>query len=120
MRASIIHQIDIVLVVGDGEEEVVKISCIIVCVVTYILAVALGYRVPWWIKGAGGHRWAQANVFKLLKYTGGEFIFMFVVIEQIFIWNIAWSWGIELNCKVATEFLLIEHENVLRLSSLIE
>jgi hypothetical protein len=46
MRASIIHQIDIVLIVGDGEEEVVKISCIIVCVVTYILAVALGYRVP--------------------------------------------------------------------------
>jgi hypothetical protein len=34
------------LVVGDGEEEVVKIHCTIVCVVTYILAVALGYRVP--------------------------------------------------------------------------
>jgi len=46
MRASVIHQINIVLVVGDGEEEVVKIRCIIVCVVTYILAVALGYRVP--------------------------------------------------------------------------
>ena len=46
MRASVIHQINIVLVVGYGEEEVVKIRCIILFVVTYILAVALGYRVP--------------------------------------------------------------------------
>lgn len=46
MRASVFHQIEVLLVVGDREEEVVEIGSVIVCVVTYILAVALGYRKP--------------------------------------------------------------------------
>lgn len=48
VRTSVIHKMEIVLLVvaGDGEEEVVEISSVIIRVVTYILAVALGYRVP--------------------------------------------------------------------------
>lgn len=47
VRTSVIYKMEIVLVVvGDGEEEVVEIGSVIVRVVTYILAVALGYRVP--------------------------------------------------------------------------
>lgn len=47
VRTSVIYKMEIVLVVvGDGEEEVVEIGSVIVRVVTYILAVALGYREP--------------------------------------------------------------------------